>query len=162
MVDTRDLRRFCQIGFADKGFGKSALNARRCQARDARHPVRQNKQQRLALYKDLLNVTQKSIGYAINAEKVLGKRSPPSILVFELLSRIKHYGDLARQVYDQTCRRVIYGERVAVEQKVVSIFEDHTDVITTCPDNLVDLRGRDKTRQDKAEEDAVVANLRRG
>jgi IS5 family transposase len=85
--------------------------------------------QRLALYKDLLKVTQKSIGYAIKAEQVLGELSPANIILFELLNDIKHYGDLARQVYDQTYRRVIQGESVAAEQKVVSIFEDHTDII---------------------------------
>ena len=36
---------------------------------------------------------------------------------------------MARQVYDQTFRRVIQGESVPADQKVVSIFEEHTDVI---------------------------------
>ena len=49
--------------------------------------------------------------------------------MFELLKDIKHYGDLARQVYDQTFRRVVQGERVPADQKVLSIFEEHTDVI---------------------------------
>jgi IS5 family transposase len=46
-----------------------------------------------------------------------------------LLSDIKRYGDLARKVYDQTFRRVIQGESVPAGQKVVSIFEEHTDII---------------------------------
>ncbi len=85
--------------------------------------------QRLPLYKDLLKVTQKTIGYAIKAEEFLGKLYTTSIVVFELLNTIKHYGDLARQVYDQAYRRVIQGESVPADQKVVSIFEEHTDVI---------------------------------
>ncbi len=85
--------------------------------------------QRIPLYKDLLKVTQKTIGYAIKAEALLGKFCPTNIVLFELLYEIKHYGDLARQVYDQTYRRVIQGESVPADQKVVSIFEEHTDVI---------------------------------
>ncbi len=87
------------------------------------------KKQRLPLYKDLLKVTQKTIGYAINAEALLGALCPTNIVLFELLSEIKHYGDLARQVYDQTYRRVVQGESVPADQKVVSIFEEHTDII---------------------------------
>ena len=59
----------------------------------------------------------------------MGELCPTNIVVFELLNEIKHYGDLARQVYDQTYRRVIQGESVPAGQKVVSIFEAHTDVI---------------------------------
>ena len=85
--------------------------------------------QRIALYMDLLNVTQKTIGYAIKAEALLEKFCPTNIVLFELLNDIKYYGDLARQVYDQAYRRVIQGESVPAGQKVVSIFEAHTDVI---------------------------------
>ena len=85
--------------------------------------------QRFPLYKDLLKVTQKTIGYATKAEDLLGEICPTSIAPFELLNGLKHYGNLARQVYDQTYRRVIQGESVPAEQKVVSIFEEHTDII---------------------------------
>jgi transposase, IS5 family len=36
---------------------------------------------------------------------------------------------LARQVYDQTYRRIVRGETVPANQKVFSIFEEHTDII---------------------------------
>jgi IS5 family transposase len=85
--------------------------------------------QRIPLYKDLLKVTQKTIGYAINVEALLETCRPTNLVLFELLNEIKHYGGLARQVYDQTYRRVIQGESVPADQKVVSIFEEHTDVI---------------------------------
>ena len=209
IYDSRALRRFCRIGIADKGFGKSALNANikrlsphtwQCISRDllehakdeniekgrkARidctvvesnihkpfdsvqlfdsvrvltrllHKARdefgvqiiftdhqrrakrrmvgiqyaKGVKQRNPLYKDLLKVTQKTIGYAIKAEALLGTSCPTNIILFELLNEIKHYGDLARQVYDQTYRRVVQGESVPAGQKVVSIFEEHTDVI---------------------------------
>ena len=85
--------------------------------------------QRHPLYKDLLKVTKKTIGYTIKAEELLEDLCLTNILLFELLNEIKHYGDLARQVYDQTYRRIIQGETVPADQKVVSIFEEHTDII---------------------------------
>jgi IS5 family transposase len=85
--------------------------------------------QRLSPYKDLLKVTKKTIGYAFKAEKIATERATANFALFGLLGAIKHYSDLARQVYDQTYRRVIQGESVPADQKVFSIFEDHTDII---------------------------------
>ena len=209
IYDSRALRRFCRIGIADKGFGKSALNANikrisphtwesisqdllkhakdeniekgrkaridctvvesnihkpfdsvqlfdsvrvltrllyrardefgikivftdhQCRAKRRMVGIQYAKgdKKRKPLYKDLLKVTKKTIGYAINAEKLLGDLCTTNIVLFELINKIKHYSDLARQVYDQTYRRVIQGESVPADQKVVSIFEEHSDVI---------------------------------
>jgi IS5 family transposase len=209
IYDSRAMRRFCRIGIADRGFGKSALNAnikrispqtwerisrdllehakdeniekgrkaridctvvesnihkpfdsvqlfdsvrvltrllyrardefgikiiftdhqRRAKRRMVGIQYAKGDKQRNRLYKDLLKVTQKTIGYAIKAEALLGESCATNIVLFELLNEIKHYGDLARQVYDQAYRRVIQGESVPAGQKVVSIFEEHTDVI---------------------------------
>ena len=41
----------------------------------------------------------------------------------------QHYQPLIRQVMDQAVRRVFQGERVPAAQKIVSIFEEHTDII---------------------------------
>jgi IS5 family transposase len=84
---------------------------------------------RQPLYEDLLKVTRKAIGYARSTEGILAQLSSADIRLFGLLRDIKHYAALSEQVYDQTYRRVIQGETVPAEQKVVSIFEDHTDII---------------------------------
>ncbi|MCL7946214.1 ISNCY family transposase [Marinobacter sp. ATCH36] len=42
---------------------------------------------------------------------------------------LAHYRALAQQVVTQTERRVIQGERVPASQKLVSLFEPHTDII---------------------------------
>jgi IS5 family transposase len=85
--------------------------------------------QRTSHYKDLLKITRKTIGYSIRAEKILARHCSADPLLLGLFGEIKHYGDLARQVYDQTFRRVVQGESVPADQKVFSIFEDHTDII---------------------------------
>jgi IS5 family transposase len=85
--------------------------------------------QRLPLYKDLLKVTRKTIGYATSAEILLERMPSADFKLLGMLSEIKHYGDLAKKVYDQAYRRVIQGETVPADQKIVSIFEEHTDII---------------------------------
>lgn len=44
-------------------------------------------------------------------------------------SRAEHYAGLAVRIIDQAQRRVIKGEKVAAADKVVSVFEPHTDII---------------------------------
>ena len=207
--DSRCLRRFCRIGFADKGFKKSALNAnikslseqtwgiifrdllghaeqegiekgrtaridctvvesnihkpfdsvqlfdcvrvltrlllkardqfgakiifsdhqRRAKRRMVGIQYAKGEKQRQPHYEDLLKVTRKTIGYARSAEGIFAQLSSADIRLFGLVCDIKHYAALSEQVYDQTYRRVIQGETVPAEQKVVSIFEDHTDII---------------------------------
>lgn len=45
------------------------------------------------------------------------------------MSRSEHYTGLAARIIDQAERRVIKGEKVAAADKVVSVFEPHTDII---------------------------------
>jgi IS5 family transposase len=85
--------------------------------------------QRQPLYEDLLKVTRKVIGYTRTAESILKQMPSADIGLFGLLHEIKHFAALSERVYDQTYRRVIQGETVPAEQKVVSIFEEHTDII---------------------------------
>ncbi len=207
--DSRCLQRFCRIGFADKGFKKSALNAnikslsaqtwklifrdllghaeqegiekgrkvridstvvesnihkpfdsvqlfdclrvltrllqkardnfgakvifsdhqRRAKRRMVGIQYARGEKQRKPRYKDLLKITRKVIGYARSAEGILEQLSSADIRLLGLINEIKHFSDLSEQVYNQTYRRVIQGETVPATQKVVSIFEDHTDVI---------------------------------
>ena len=42
---------------------------------------------------------------------------------------LKQFAKLAQQVVDQTERRVINGEKVSATEKIVSLFEPHTDII---------------------------------
>ena len=87
-----------------------------------------NKKQRKAAYVDLLKITAKVLGYAYTAVETIKKNSIDPTM-FPLFTNIEHYADLTEQVISQTQRRVLLGESVAAQQKVVSIFEPHTDVI---------------------------------
>ena len=208
MVDSQSIRRFCQIGIADKGFKKSVLNKnikalsektwqainhdligyandqkiekgrqvridctvvesnihqpsdssllwdavrvltrllrrakedyglrlhfqdhrRRAKRRMVAIQYAKNNKSRESKYKDLLKVSRKCIGYAHSAIDLICKSAPnPSMLA--LSCDIKQFTKLAQQVVDQTERRVIHGQKVSASDKIVSLFEHHTDII---------------------------------
>lgn len=88
---------------------------------------------RVPLYEDLLKVTNKTV---TAADRVIAaftsKYSPPELtgpVVLGLLDSLQHYVALARRVVTQTHRRVMLGETVPSGEKLVSIFETHTDII---------------------------------
>jgi len=47
----------------------------------------------------------------------------------ELRRQIEHFCGLGDRVIDQARRRVLFGEQVATDEKIYSIFEPHTDLI---------------------------------
>ena len=51
------------------------------------------------------------------------------MVVLGLLEELTHYLPLAQQVVTQTERRVLNGEKLSPDDKIVSLFEEHTDII---------------------------------
>jgi len=87
------------------------------------------KKQRKAAYADLLKITNKVIGYSKRAIDAVNRTCANYQSVMALSGQINHYVQLACKVIDQTERRVMRGEKVDAQDKVVSIFEPHTDII---------------------------------
>ena len=87
------------------------------------------KKQRKAAYVDLLKASRKVIGYAQRAMDAIETSSTSDPLAIALAFQIDHFAGLTRKVIDQTERRVIHGESVDAKDKVVSLFEPHTDII---------------------------------
>jgi transposase, IS5 family len=79
---------------------------------------------RVPLYKDLLKVAHKTVRAAERAEQELIHRGAVGY-AFQL----HHFLPLVKRVIDQTERRVLHGESVPATDKLVSIFEPHTDII---------------------------------
>ena len=79
--------------------------------------------QREPLYRDLLDVTGRTVAMAERMAYALVGRDA------DLQAGLLHYARLAKQVISQTERRVLLKEPVPPEEKIVSIFEEHTDVI---------------------------------
>lgn len=92
-----------------------------------------NQKQRKKAYMDLLKVTRKTVGYSQKAVSKLSQsqfQDPlMAVTVVGIIADLNHYIHLALKVIDQTQRRIIKKEHVPAAEKVVSIFEPHTDVI---------------------------------
>jgi IS5 family transposase len=81
------------------------------------------------LYKDLIQATRDTLGYLLNAESQLSTL-PCDLLAYEWwLAEWQHYRPLIEKVIWQSEQRVVYGQSLAAEEKVFSIFEEHTDII---------------------------------
>ena len=89
---------------------------------DARKP-----EQRQALYEQLLVVSRRTLGYAEAGAKALEGKEGRQVERVRL--RLVHFAKLLTRVIDQTERRVLKGEQVPAEEKLVSIFEPHTDIL---------------------------------
>jgi IS5 family transposase len=91
-------------------------------------------EQRLELYKDLVKVTSGARADALRVAAELVD-SKAKMDVFDqlaaegLCAEIEQYAELTKQVIWQTERRVMLGESLPPSQKIVSIFEPHTDII---------------------------------
>jgi IS5 family transposase len=85
------------------------------------------KAKRKKLYQRLLRVARKTAGYIDNALKALDGCT--AIWAYSVVEELRELLDLGRGVIDQTRRRVILGDSVPAEEKIVSIFEPHTDII---------------------------------
>jgi len=86
--------------------------------------------QRRALYRDLLQVTRKTVADAKQVATQLA--TGPVTDLFKALAieaELLHYLPLAEQVVAQTEKRVFQGETLLPRDKIVSIFEPHTDII---------------------------------
>jgi len=80
------------------------------------------------LYRDLLEVQQVVVGYA-RAAVAAEPAAACDIEALAALSELQRLLPLAERVYDQAYRRVVLGEAVPAEEKLVSVFETHTDII---------------------------------
>jgi IS5 family transposase len=67
------------------------------------------------------------VGYAGHVIHLLQDATLPYLVA--LRDDLKRIVSLSHRVMDQTARRVLHGEAVPAEEKVVSLFEPHTDII---------------------------------
>lgn len=90
------------------------------------------KAQRAPAYRDFLEIARLVDAQAATVLAALGKlrRSIEDDAARAAIAKeIEHYRGLFARVIDQTERRVIKGETVPASEKVLSIFEPHTDMI---------------------------------
>jgi IS5 family transposase len=88
---------------------------------------------RQSAYRDILMYASKVREYALAAIPELSAHQPRVAVDFfagkVLAEKLARAVNLLDKVIDQTDRRVFKGEQVPASEKVVSFFEDHTDII---------------------------------
>jgi IS5 family transposase len=87
----------------------------------------QRREDRVALYRDLLQLTEETLESASRAVWRLAGVGDAEAQASRVI--VQNHVTLGRRVVDQTRRRVLEGEVVPSREKVVSIFESHTDII---------------------------------
>jgi IS5 family transposase len=82
---------------------------------------------RVPVYRELVKITQWTLEYAAHAARRLNKLS--DMRAWATAGALEHYIELGTKVVGQTERRVFRDESVPAGEKLVSIFEPHSDVI---------------------------------
>jgi IS5 family transposase len=89
----------------------------------------QKKPQKVAQkpYRELVELTKTTVAHAEQVTTLLQEKGTPSAIA--LADTLSHYLPLVKQVIGQTVRRVFEHQRVPAEEKIVSLFEPHTEII---------------------------------
>jgi IS5 family transposase len=91
-------------------------------------------QDRIQPYRDMVEIAMNVAGYVQGALGVLlawtGESELDRARGLWVAQEMRRVLDLLLRVVDQTRRRVFLGESVPAQEKVVSLFEEHTDIIT--------------------------------
>lgn len=82
-----------------------------------------------ALYPDLLKVVRVVLKQVERSLAQVTSKGSASLATTRWIKEVEHYRDLTLKIVDQTERRVIAKETVPSIEKIVSLFEPHTDII---------------------------------
>jgi IS5 family transposase len=85
--------------------------------------------QKEALYPEQLKLVQLVLRQVERGLTQVKSKCEPSEKTLKWKTSVEHYRDLLLKVVKQTERRVIHKEVVHTSEKIVSIFETHTDII---------------------------------
>jgi IS5 family transposase len=115
---------------------------RRCCAKRRWTEIRHAKgpSERVPAYRELMKATEAMV---VQAEQMSGNLArwrgpePEKKAAQKLSEAMKRFVQLGQRVLSQTRRRVLEGELVPSNEKVVSIFEDHADIVVKGRDEPV-------------------------
>jgi IS5 family transposase len=79
-------------------------------------------------YQKLITITQASCNQAKRVIGVLGQQD--DVGAGRLLEHFEHFLGLVEQGIAQAARRVLQGEQLPASEKILSLFEEHTQIIT--------------------------------
>lgn len=102
---------------------------RRAQKRARTIRYTRGKDKKQTLYRDLVAVTQATVGYLEHSAARLNGSGADLFTLIGWQAEVERLKPLIAQVIDQTERRVFAGESVPANEKIVSLFEPHTDIL---------------------------------
>jgi IS5 family transposase len=134
-VLSRLLRRAKQVVGAEAGLGQAAFRTRTRSIRRlaqqvhrlARRKGETAAEEMKAVYARLIGIAQQSHQQAERVRAVLEERAEAAAQ--RLAQQCTHFLPLVGQAIDQATRRVLRGETVPAAEKLLSLFEPHTQVI---------------------------------
>ncbi len=91
------------------------------------------KAEKEALYRELIPLAKRVVKQSERAMAQVQQRCEQHELCQPWIDQVAHYRQLLEQVIDQAERRVLNGENVPAPEKLVSLFEPHTDIIIKGP-----------------------------
>jgi IS5 family transposase len=103
-----------------RNMGREISNTTRSRAKDSRDRSRR-------AYKKLIEITRKTVEQAQEVGDMLQKAAAEEAQI--LADQLEHFLPLVEQAIEQSLRRVLDGESVPAQEKIVSIFEPHTNII---------------------------------
>lgn len=80
-------------------------------------------------YRELVKITKEELGYLERAQKQLEQIDITDLAYDAWVVEASHYERLITRIIDQAQRRIFNDESVPSGEKVVSLFEEHTDII---------------------------------
>jgi IS5 family transposase len=78
-------------------------------------------------YQELLEMTRKTVAWARHTQKQLHKQREQKAKQLDQI--LETFLPRSEQVIDQSTRRILQGAQVPASEKIVSLFEEHTDII---------------------------------
>jgi IS5 family transposase len=81
------------------------------------------------LYLDLLKLVKIVLRQVERGLLLVKAEGSSSVSLQNWVNDVEHYRDLTMKVFNQTARRVIEKESVPSSEKIVSLFEEHSDII---------------------------------
>lgn len=119
-----------RTGEAFRNRARSAKRLARTIADGARRRGEEAKVASKAAYERLIGIAKSSGKQAGGVRQMLLHSASEATIAASLVGEIAHFEGLVKRVVDQTERRVLGGESVAAGEKVVSLFEEHTAIIS--------------------------------
>lgn len=121
------------LGPAEVAFGNRSRRAKR-RRQEIAHA--KNAEERLRSYRDLLKITEEvcADGKRVHdlsqrAEHLQGLEPLQAVTVRRMAQELDHFLAIAQRVIEQSRRRVVEGQSVPAAEKIVSIFEEHADIV---------------------------------